>query len=78
MLPPSRLLHCYNRYWQRKLGWGDVLATKEDVELACSEGSADELMAIMPYAKSLSDTAKFALCQKLFEKIFREGERPQA
>lgn len=57
----------FTRFSQRRFGWGDALATKEEVAEAVSEENREVLLTIMPAAKQLIDSGEPEQLPALFD-----------
>ncbi len=57
----------FTRLSQRRFGWGDAQASKEDVVAAVQEGNAAELLAIMPEARPQIQRGELERLPALFD-----------
>ena len=63
------------RFAQRRFGWGDAQATKEEVETAARDGNGAELLAILPEAAPLVHRGELQHLPALFEAL-KSGAPP--
>ncbi len=57
----------FTRFSQRRLGLGDIQATKEDVAAAVREENSEKLLAIMPEARHLITSGELEQLPALFD-----------
>ena len=59
----------FTKVAQRRLGWGDADATREDVVSAVEKENRAELLAIMPSAAQLIERDELAVLPQLFHSL---------
>ena len=57
----------FTRFSQRRYGWGDALATKEEVQAAVDDENEAEVLAIMPKAATLVQRGELEHLPTVFE-----------
>ena len=59
----------FTRFSQRRYGWGDALATKEEVQAAVDDENGAEVLAIMPTAATLVQRGELEHLPNVFEAL---------